>query len=919
MRLTKLEIYGFKSFAKRTEIVFPQNVTGIVGPNGSGKSNIGDAVRWVLGEQSAKMLRGQSMADVIFNGTEKRKPLNYCEVTLTFDNTDHQLNVAFDEVSITRRVYRSGDSEYLMNGAGCRLRDIVDLFRDTGVGKEGYSIIGQGRIDAILSQRSEERRVIFEEAAGISRFRSRKEEAEGRLKRADENLVRVLDVLDELESHLTPLKKQSDTAKEYLTLSDTLRELDVRLYLLRYDRLHEKETAAEQALLKVSDAVREAEAALAQAIESRGKGEVQLEQIQQALSQAHDALLRQNDALHAARESLSEIRNRILNGGDTMERLDGEMDSLKSRLRLIDATMNQSDGGMSEAESLLNDARKALEERRSAHASATENAQKLEDELSAHKAHIMDRMNRMQNVRTSQARQSAMQQQMSARREEILAQLRQEEAREEEISEALKTAQSNLQNEQALLDELKAGAEAFEQSTKQLLQDILIRQKQMQEDLQSARAMDTRLRTLKELQDGYEGYQYSVKNALTYAKRAKLSGVHDVVAMLVHVPREYETAMDMALGAAMQNIVTETEQDAKTLIDYLRKNRLGRATFLPLNTIKGRTLNAREREVLSMKGCLGVASELCSYDPMYQGVVENLLGRTVVAQDLESGIAIMRAGNHAFRLVTLQGDVMHSGGSMTGGSIQQKAQNLLGREREMKELADQLNEITARAQKAQQEIADMEAERAGEKERREAAQYELHQQEIAVVRDTERLKSAQADLDAHAQRMDAYRAAVEQLDESLAQIAQELDRLSAQTSEDETGTDELNARTEQLAILLDKARRERENAQEMLTDAMLTLQNAEHDVDRIRRDKQRLLSDRENCEKELADLAVKRRQAEQDVPTPRPRKAARKPSSPHVKSTWRKPASTSAIPSRSAISSRRSCARFRAKSTRLSS
>ncbi len=865
MRLTKLEIYGFKSFAKRTEIVFPQNVTGIVGPNGSGKSNIGDAVRWVLGEQSAKMLRGQSMADVIFNGTEKRKALNYCEVTLTFDNTDHQLDLAFDEVSITRRVYRSGDSEYLMNGAACRLRDIVDLFRDTGVGKEGYSIIGQGRIDEILSQRGEDRRAIFEEAAGISRFRSRKEEAEGRLKRADENLVRVLDVLDELETHLTPLKKQSDTAKEYLALTDTLRELDVRLYLLRYDRLHEKESAAEQALLKVSDAVRDAEAALAAAIDRRGRGETRQEQIQQALSQAHDALLRQNDALHAARESLSEIRNRIQNGGDTIERLDSERDSMKARLRLIDATMTQSDGGMSEAEQLLAQAQASLDERRSAHAAATENAQKLEDELSAHKAHMMDRMNRMQNVRTSQARQSAMQQQMTARREEILAQLRQEEEREEEISETLRTAQVNMQNEQSLLDELRAGAEAFEQSTKQLLQDILTRQKQMQEDLQSARAMDTRLRTLKELQDGYEGYQYSVKNALTYAKRVKLSGVHDVVAMLVHVPREYETAMDMALGAAMQNIVTETEQDAKILIDYLRKNRLGRATFLPLNTIKGRTLSARERDVLALPGCIGVASELCTYDPLYRGVVENLLGRTVVARDLESGIQIMRAGNHAFRLVTLQGDVMHSGGSMTGGSIQQKAQNLLGREREMKELADQLAEVTERAQKAQDDIADMEAERASEKERREAAQYELHQQEIAVVRDTERLKSAQADRDAHTQRMDAYRAAVEQLNESLEQIAKELERLSAQSDEAETDSDELNARTEALAVQLDKARRERENAQELLTDAMLTLQNAQHDVDRIRRDKQRLQSDRETCEQELADLAAKRERAAQDV------------------------------------------------------
>ena len=865
MRLTKLEIYGFKSFAKRTEIVFPQNVTGIVGPNGSGKSNIGDAVRWVLGEQSAKMLRGQSMADVIFNGTEKRKALNYCEVTLTFDNTDHQLNVAFDEVSITRRVYRSGDSEYLMNGTGCRLRDIIDLFRDTGVGKEGYSIIGQGRIDEILSQRSEDRRVVFEEAAGISRFRARKEEAEGRLKRADENLVRVLDVLEELENRLAPLKKQSDVAKEYLALTETLRELDVRLYLLRYDRLHEKETAAEQALLQVSDAVREAERALAEATEQRTAGENQLEAIQQALSQAHDALLRQNDALHAAREALSEIRNRIQNGSDTMDRLDCETESLRARLRLIEATMTQSDGGLSEAEALLNQARQALEERRAAHAEATETAQKLEDELTAHKAHMMERMNRMQNVRTSQARQSAMQQQMTLRREEILRQLSQEQERKEALNTLMEEAKAALASDQSALDELKSGAEAFEQRTKQLLQDILARKKQMQEDLQSARALDTRLRTLKELQDGYEGYQYSVKNALTYAKRAQLKGVHDVVAMLLSVPREYETAMDMALGAGMQNIVTETEQDAKTLIDYLRKNRLGRATFLPLNTIKGRTLNAREREVLKMKGCIGVASELCSFDPIYKDVIENLLGRTVVAQDLDSGIAIMRAGGHAFRLVTLQGDVMHSGGSMTGGSIQQKAQNLLGREREMKELADQLNEITARAQKAQSDIAEMESERAGEKERREEAQFELHQQEIAVVRDTERLKTAQADLAAHAQRVAQYQMAVEQLDESLAEIAQELERINAQSSEDETGTEELNAHTEVLAVQLDKARRARENTQEALTGAMLTLQNAEYDVDRIRRDKERMSGESERCRSELAVLTEKRAQAQQDV------------------------------------------------------
>ena len=869
MRLTRLEIYGFKSFAKRTEIVFPQNVTGIVGPNGSGKSNIGDAVRWVLGEQSAKMLRGNSMADVIFNGTEKRKPLNYCEVTLVFDNTDHQLQAPFDEVSITRRVYRSGDSEYLMNGSNCRLKDIVDLFRDTGVGKEGYSIIGQGRIDDILSQRSEDRRAIFEEAAGISRFRSRKEEAEGRLKRADENLVRVVDVLDELESHLTPLKKQADTAREYLTLTDTLKELDVRLFLLRHGRLTEKESVAEQALLQVSDAVKEAERTLAELTEKREAGEQRQEELQRGLSRAHESLLAQNEALHQAREALTAVENRLKSGEEALERLSGEEGSLRARLRLIEATMTQSDGGLSEAEKLLSQAREALDARKAAHAAATESAQKLEDELSAHKAQIMERLSRMQNVRTSQARQSAMQQQMNTRRAEITAQLAEEEQKEQELSAALEQAGANLKGEQDRLTGLREGLETFEQSTKQLLADILAKQKQAQEDLQSVRAMDTRLKTLKELQDGYEGYQYAVRNALTYARRSGLKGVHDVVAMLLQVPREYETAMDMALGGAMQNIVTETEQDAKVLIDYLRKNRLGRATFLPLNTVRGRTLSAREREVLSLPGCIGVASELCGYDPIYRGVVESLLGRTVVAKDLDSGIAIMRAGGHAFRLVTLEGDVMHSGGSMTGGSIQQKAQNLLGREREMKELAAQLEEVSARAQAAQEQVAQMESRRAGEKERRERAQYELHQQEIAVARDTERLKAAQADYDAHTTRLDTMRAAIAQLDESLAQIARELQRIEEQGAQEEGDTDEMNARTETLSAALDRARREREAAQEALTDAMLTLQNAEHDVDRIQRDRKRLAGDSESCRGELDAIAKKRERTRQEMDTAR--------------------------------------------------
>ncbi|MDD3410100.1 MAG: chromosome segregation protein SMC [Eubacteriales bacterium] len=865
MRLSKLEIYGFKSFARRTEIVFPQNVTGIVGPNGSGKSNIGDAVRWVLGEQSAKTLRGNSMQDVIFNGTERRKAMNYCEVTLTFDNADHQLAVDYAEVAITRRVYRSGESEYLMNGAGCRLRDIVDMFRDTGVGKEGYSIIGQGRIDEILSQKSEDRRAIFEEAAGISRFRARKDEAEQRLKRADENLVRIVDVLDELERQLRPLEKQAEVAREYLTLSETLKELDLQLYLLRYDRQKKRCATVEEALAEITRSVEEIARQLAETTQQRDAQEQTTAALQQALSAAHDELLQKNELLHRARESVQSNENRLASGQETAERLQSEADAVGSRIRLIEATMERQGGGLDEADQLRDEAQVELERRKKAHAEAQEAAQKWEDDLSRHKSAILESMSRMQNVRTTQARQSAMHTQMEARRAELEAQLEGETAKEAELVAALDTAKENLARERTLHEQLGGEADAFEQRTKALLDGILEKQKSVQEAAQTARSIDARLKTLRELQDGYEGYQYPVRQALTWAKRSGLSGVRDVVAMLLSVPKELETAFDMALGGAMQNIVTDTEQDAKRLIDYLRQNRLGRATFLPLSTVRGRTLSGRERDVLSMPGCVGVASELCSYAPEYRPIFENLLGRTVVARDLDSGIAIMRAGGHAFRLVTLSGDVMHSGGSMTGGSIQQKAQNLLGRERELKELEAALAEKTELAKSEQEALTRMEQERGGIKEKRTDAQYALHQQEIAVVRDTERLSKAQSDLDEHSASAEGMRQAIAQLSDSIAQIEEELGRIQQQTDTEQGDADEMNARTEALSAGLDKARREREAAQEALTQAMLALQEAEHTCEQLRRDQKRLLGDVDECRAERQALLDKRERTLVDV------------------------------------------------------
>jgi len=864
MRLSKLEIYGFKSFAKRTEIVFPQNVTGIVGPNGSGKSNIADAVRWVLGEQSAKTLRGNSMSDVIFNGTQQRRPMNYCEVTLVFDNADRQLPMDFAEVGVTRRVYRSGESEYLLNGTACRLRDVVDLFRDTGAGKEGYSIIGQGRIDDILSQRSEDRRAVFEEAAGISRYRARKDEAEQRLKRSDENLLRIGDLLEELNRQLTPLEMQAEVAREYLTLSESLRELDVSLYLRRYDRLQKRSAAMEDALLTVKDQLAELNGRLAALNGDCQQREEGLETLQRTLAGTHEELLAKTDLLHLAQERAQGVENRLQTGAETLERLRGEAEAVQTRIRLIEATMSESEGGLGEAERLRAEAETTLEERRQAHTLASETAQRWEDELSAHKAAIIENMNRIQDVRTAQARQSAMHAQMTARREELREALTGEADKAQALATALAAAEENLAGEAALLETRRAEAEALEQQAAALAGQIQQKQQDAQALAQGARADETRLKTLQELQEGYEGYQYPVRQALAYARGNGVPGVHDVVAMLLSVPREYETALDMALGAAMQNIVTDTEHDAKRLIDHLRKNNLGRATFLPLSAVKGRTLSASERRVLNMKGCLGVASELCGFNEAYRPVMENLLGRTVVAEDLDSGIQIMRAGNHAFRLVTLAGDVMHSGGGMTGGSIRQRAQNLLGREREIRELQTALEAKNAQIAEATRALEATQEERTALRERRQGARDAVQQQEIAVVRDTERRNNARAELDENRRTLESTRQAVEQLDESITDIEAELKRIEAQTGREQTDADAMNQKTATLSAKLETVRRDREAAQEALTEAMLALKEAEHTYDRLHRDKRRLLGDSEACRKELDAIAAKQEKAAAD-------------------------------------------------------
>ena len=853
MRLTKLEIFGFKSFARRTEIIFPQNITGIVGPNGSGKSNIADAVRWVLGEQSARLLRGHSMADVIFNGTEKKKAMNYCEVTLVFDNSDKQLDTIFEEVSVSRRVYRSGESEYLLNNTSCRLKDIVTLFQGTGIGREGYSIIGQGRIDDILSQRSEDRRAVFEEAAGISRYRSRKEEAESRLKRADENLQRVDDVLTELETRLGPLEKQSKTAKEFLTLSETLRELDIRLYILKHRSSHKLEQEAlkklSEAKIKFDDEVTHLE----QMVEKRNQNEIEISELQNALQKANEHLLAVSELLHTHKQDALTTLNMRDNAKESIERLTLTADAIRNRMKIIASTMNHGKSSYIKAVEIEKSANDALENAQLEFDQTTLEMVGLEKELVSLRNRMDEQRNQAQSVKEQTTRQLTMKQQLFLRMDDVKEQLENEKSQSQVFSEAQQEAKLHLANSKETLNNKQFEVQAISEGYQMCIKRLNTNTVQMQTKLQNIQAIKSRHKTLTELQDGYEGYQFSVKNALAYAKKNNLSGIHNVVALLLEVPKEYETALDMALGVAMQNIVTDTAQDAKKLIEYLRANRLGRATFLPLNTIKARTLTQQERFVLRLPGCIGVASELCNYDEKYKPIIDNLLGRTIIAEDLQTGIQIMNQGRHAFKLVTLTGDVMHAGGSMTGGSISQKAQNLLGREREIRELSETISADIITIENLQKNLKADELQKQQLQDKLSEARHQVHQQEIAIVRDTERLNNAVQAMDAHLNRVDNFETGIEQLSFNLQSIEETLEQLQKVEGKETADGESLDIQSSEFAKKLDFARRNRENIQEILTNAKLTLQDATYEVQRVSADQERLNNDYKSSETDLAE------------------------------------------------------------------
>lgn len=697
MKLTSIEINGFKSFAKKQELSFSDGITAVIGPNGCGKSNIADAFRFVLGEQSARALRGKKVEDFIFGGTEKRRPLSYCDVSIHFDNSDGELKTPYTDVCITRRAYRSGESEYYINKTACRLKDIHELFRDTGVGKEGYSIIGQGRVSEIISEKSNDRRTAFEEAAGVMKYRARKEEAERKLLNTQKNLVRLDDILFELEGRIEPLREQSEKAIKYLKLRDELKDIDVNLFIYQYERNNERIKQVGGAVEQLNSEIALRDAASEAFASELSAREDEERALSSAISEVSQKLLAATAKVEAHSGEERVMTERISALLKEQARLESESEAAQrgitehsSSVSELDSLIERLAGEVSRSEAELNEKESELNK-------LDEAVLNKENELEAHKQSLMDRMNSLADTKSALSRLDEMKKAVDARKaslnEEKLSATEEGERLESENAEC-RRAFEELDKKAAELEGIKRAAIDKANRTNGEIFAARGTERKLEAELESSRS---RRRVLLEMKRAHEGYYSSVRDLLRDAERdTSLSSlIEGVVAELISVPAEYETAIEMALGSALQNIVVPTEQEAKKVIEYLRQKKYGRATLLPVSAMRPRLLTNEERSYINVEGCFGVASELIGFSPRYRGIAENLLGRTVIVRDLDVGIAINKRARSSFRIATLQGDIMNPGGSMTGGSLVKREFSILGRERELEELKKRADQIAA--------------------------------------------------------------------------------------------------------------------------------------------------------------------------------------------------------------------------------
>ncbi len=854
MYLKSIEIHGFKSFANKIVFQFHNGITGIVGPNGSGKSNVADAVRWVLGEQRIKQLRGASMQDVIFSGTELRKPLGYAYVAITLDNSDHQLAIDYNEVTVARRIYRSGESEYLLNGTPCRLKDVNELFYDTGIGKEGYSIIGQGQIDKILSGKPEERRELFDEAAGIVKFKRRKLAAQKKLEDEQQNLVRVNDILSELEKQIGPLEKQSETAKIYLKKKEELKTLDVNMFLLENQRLQEQLKGAQEKYDIASEDLENTSKQYENIKEEYEKIEGQITLLDETIEKNRSVLTDTSMLRGKLEGEINVLKEQIHSARNNEEHLKQRREAVLNEI----AAKNQDKEGILSDKGQIDEQVAEIEKKRDEAKAALTAVQscieELNNQIEGGKNAIIEALNARATIKSKLGRYDTMTEQVNIRKAELtsrILRMKSDEAQQEETLKALNDEFEKINEEIRTLND---AVESKEEKLTLLRETLADKDKKLRDTQVSYHQEKSRLEALSNLTERYEGYGGSVKKVMERKEQEK--GIVGVVADIIKVDKKYETAIETALGGNIQNIVTDDEETAKRMIGYLKQTKAGRATFLPLTSIT-HPQEFKNPESLKEKGVLGMADELVHVDEKYRNVAKAMLGRIVIVDQVDNAVRIARKFDYGIRMVTLEGELLVPGGAISGGAFKNNS-NLLGRRREMEEMEASVKKYLKEVDTLLQEIEDTKAER--NKLRLSLEEDKASLQKKFIEQNTARLNVIKA----KERKEEASESSLElkneerEIESQIQEIRLSKEEISRELQDSETLEKQTEGKIKECQVLLDEKRSEESenlagvNALEVEVEKMLQQQGFhQQNVDRINTELERSKSELSEIEEGL--------------------------------------------------------------------
>ena len=885
MYLKRLELQGFKSFADKTILELRPGITTVIGPNGSGKSNISDAIRWVLGEQSMKSLRGTKSLDIIFAGTQNRKSLGFAEASLVFDNSDGALPIEFTEVTVTRKIYRSGETGYYINKTPCRLKDVLELFMDTGIGKDGYSIIGQGKIDEILSNKSEDRRHIFEEAAGIVKYRSRKEEAEKKLEHTKLNLLRINDIISEIEGNLGPLQTQSEKAKKYLNLREELKNIEVGLFVYNIEKYKENLQQIVQDIDIMQSQCNDEEGKLERVKILKEELKSSIDEITEQIENMSNLGFESQKEIEQLNSDINVAKTRITNNNENSVRFTDEIQEQNEKIQELKQELEQKEAKKDNLKQNKEKFEKELNEKQEELAKITEKLSAKELEIEGYKQTVEQNTDKKYELQSEINAQEINFQNYEKRQNQIkqeiqttISELDNTRMNKEEISKGFYESENKKNKAQKSLEEVAKQKQEANQKIKSFESNINILSSDM-------RIKESRLKFLIETEKEKEGYIKSVKSLLKDCENIKDlgKGMHGVLANIIEVPDELETAIEMCLGASLQNIVTDTEEDAKKLVEHLRKNNLGRASFLPIASVKGKKL---EKLKGNESGVIGIASDLVKFNKKYEQIILNLLGRTVIVDNMDTAIKVAKQNGYTFRIVTKDGDLINPSGAITGGSVAKKTVNILGRGKEIEKLEKEIKNIKAKIQKLEEEKEEYEQSIEGILEL--SANLEKELQEIDITYATEKqkmisideniqklqnrlnkLKEEQKNLETLKQESIEQKEKIQEETQKITNQNEELSKLISEFAElnkdDQKYIDDLNFDITNLKISVSSFDESESSIQEIQERINQELNNAKASIENKNNQIEQIKVDNENLEKSIQETLNKIEEIKQKV------------------------------------------------------